>query len=340
MSNKKIVRFSILAFLALLALAISSFAVFTIVLQNDTGGIAAQYQRNKRPSFLSTFIYGILTIKKQVQPLTLASLEASNGPISIKTDAQTTIQTIHTDGINLISVCDHQADEHQVIFFIHGGAFAAGLDDRYMTFASVLSQKTGDCVLLPDFGRLPSNHFPVALNEVEGSYEWLLQNRKPATVVLGGDSSGADLSGALILLLEQKHMPLPASQILLSPIEDLTFTNPIYQTRALVSPLVSPSLVREAANAYVKNNTDNLKDPLLSPLYGDFHNYPPTIIEVGSQELAIGDAMNLYKKITEAGGKARLDVWKGLWHVFPLITNLPEADESLNLVAQFVHANS
>jgi monoterpene epsilon-lactone hydrolase len=340
MSVKKIVHFSILSFLILLVLAIFSFAVFTIVLQNDTGGIAAQYQRNDRPSFLSTFIYGILTIKKQVQPLTLASLEASNESITIKKDAETTIQTIQTDGINLISVCDHQADEHQVIFFIHGGAFAAGLDDRYVTFASVLSHKTGYCVLLPDFGRLPSNHYPIALNEVEGSYEWLLQNRKPASVVLGGDSSGADLSGALIFLLEQKHMPLPASQFLLSPVVDLTLTNSTYKTRALVSPLVSPSLVREAVKAYVDNGTEDLKDPLLSPLYGNFHNYPPTIIEVGSQELAIGDAINMYKKITGAGGKARLDVWKGLWHVFPLITNLPEANESLDLIAHFIHANS
>jgi len=340
MNSQKIIRFSIKSFLLLLALAIMSFIVFTIVLQSDTGGLATQYQRNNRPSFLSTFIYGILTIKKHVQPLTLASLETSHEPITVKTDANTAIQTIHTDGIDLISVCNHQAGEDQVIFFIHGGAFAAGLDDRYMTFASVLSQKTGDCVLLPNFGLLPSDHFPVALNQIERAYEWLLQNRTPDSVVLGGDSSGADLSGALVFLLEQKHIPLPAAQFLISPIVDLTLTNPIYRTRASTSPLVSPRMMREAVKAYVNNGSQDLKDPLLSPLYGDFHSYPPTIIEVGSQELAIGDAMNLYTKITEAGGKARLDVWKGLWHAFPLITNLPEANESLNMIAEYINENS
>jgi monoterpene epsilon-lactone hydrolase len=340
MNSKKIIRSIVISFGALLALAILAVVVFTVVLQNDTGGLGTQYQRNNRPSFLSTFIYGILIIKKQVQPLTLASLEASNTPLTVKTDAKTAIQTIHTDGIDIISVCDHQADKSHVIFFIHGGAFAAGLDDRYMTFAAVLSRKTGYCVLLPDFGRLPSNHFPVALNELEKAYGWLLQSSKPSSIVFGGDSSGANLSAALIFLLEQKHRPLPAAQFLLSPIVDLTLTSPTFNTRALTAAFATPDLIREAVQAYVNHSTVDLKNPLLSPLYGDFHDYPPTIIEVGSQEIAVGDAINLYTKITTAGGKARLDVWKGLWHVFPLVTNLPEADRSLNLVAQYIDINS
>jgi monoterpene epsilon-lactone hydrolase len=336
MSSKKI-RLSIIAFLAVLGLALLSLITFTVVMQNNTLELGRQYQRNDRPSFLSTFIYGILLVKKQVQPVTLASLQASNQPISIKTNDQTTIQTVHTDGIDLFSVCDRQADKNRVIFFIHGGAYMAGLDDRYMTFASVLSQKSGYCVLLPDFGLLPANHFPVALNELEKAYAWLVQNSQPDRMVFGGDSSGANLSAALIFLLEQKHLPLPAAQILISPVVDLTLTNPTFKTRASTAAFVTPGLMRKAERAYVNNSSADLKDPLLSPLYGDFNNYPPTIIEVGSQEVALGDAVNLYTKIVAAGGKAQLDVWKGLWHVFPLITNLPEASKSLDLVAQYIN---
>lgn len=337
----KWLRITALAAGSILILLIVLFITLTRIAQDNTGGIGTQYIRNNRPSFLSTVIFGILSIKKHVQPLTLASMEASNRPLTLKPSyAGATVQRAAAGDINLVSVCADHANKSHIIYFMHGGAWASGLNDRYVTFAVTLSQKTGYCLLMPEYDLLPAKHFPTQLDELAATYTWILQKDAPSKVIFGGDSSGATLSASLIFLLEQQHQRLPDAQFLFSPLADLSLSSPTFQTRAAADPLQSKQFVQDAVNAYVENDSAELKNPLVSPIYGNFQGYPPTIIEVASQEIFLGDSLNLYNKILAAGTPAKLDVWKGLWHAFPIVTSVPESRESLSLVAQFIAAHN
>lgn len=334
-TRKRVARWVLLIVAPVLILGVVTFIVRTRIAQDDTSGIDERYIRNSQPSFLSTIIFGILSVKNQFQPLTLASLETTKPLVLKQSYAHAVVKRVQTGGIDIVSVCDDQASARRVIYFIHGGAWTSGLDDRYVTFALTLSKKSGYCVAMPDFSLLPAHHFPTALTELEATYMWIRTTGKPDRIVIGGDSSGANLSASLVLVLKQNHEPLPAAQFLMSPLVDLTLSSSTFKTKASVDPLQTESFVREAVDAYAGLSVP-LKDPRLSPLYGDFHAYPPTIIEVAGPEIFLGDSMNLYDKITASGGTAQLDVWKGLWHAFPIVVSVPEAQQSLDRVSQFI----
>lgn len=331
-------RTTLISLGSLIAVVVTFLGV-TRVAQENTGTIPADQMRNTGNSLMSTIIYGALEIHSVVAPLTLASIERSNAPLTLKKSyPDVSVRRIETAEIQSVVVCGRNANLKHLIYYIHGGAWAAGLDNRYLSFAITLSRKTGFCVALPEFGRLPRNHYPTALDQLVSAYRSLLASTRPAKVVFGGDSSGANLSAALIFLLEQKRLPLPSVQFLFSPLVDLTLDSPTFASRASSDPMNSMTLVHDAVKAYVDGETP-LTNPLVSPIYGDFHGYPPTIIEVGSQEIFLGDSMKLYAKIKADGGMVELDVWRGMWHAFPIVVNVPESKQALNLVTTYVNKN-
>jgi epsilon-lactone hydrolase len=337
-STKKgrVLRVTWISLAAVIALIVA-FLTIVRTAQSDTADVGAPYTRNSDMSLLSTVIYGALEIHGRVAPLTLSSLEAADAPLVLKKSyPDASVRRIDTGSIRSVQVSARGANPRHVIFFIHGGGWATGLNDRYVTMAIALSRKTGYRVVMPEYGLLPQHRFPTALNQVESALESVERETQPTKVVFGGDSAGANLSLALTFLREQRHLPLPVAQFLFSPVSDLTLSSGTLTSRASADPMLTKSLLKDSVDAYVGGAT-SLTDPLVSPIFGDFAGYPPTIIEAGSQEVLLGDALALYRKILADGSTAKLDVWKGLWHAFPIVSNVPESSRALDLVADYIH---
>ena len=82
----------------------------------------------------------------------------------------------------------------------------------------------------------------------------------------------------------------------------------------------------------------NPEDPYISPLYGDFHGFPPVLMQVGEQEMLLSDTLSVAEKLKEAGCKVKLHVYPGMFHVFQLGLNLyPEAVEAWKEVEMFLN---
>jgi len=179
-------------------------------------------------------------------------------------------------------------------------------------------------------------YYPAGLNDVVNVYKKLLkQGYASKAIAWFGDSAGGGLTPAGIMRLRAEQIPLPAAIGLISPWADLTGTGDTYQTLAKKDPMMySWEATIEAVWAYC--GEQDTYDPFISPIYGDFKDFPPILIQVGTKEILLSDAIRLYRKAKKAGVEVSLDVWEGMWHVFQALPQVPEAQQACTEMGVFL----
>jgi monoterpene epsilon-lactone hydrolase len=89
------------------------------------------------------------------------------------------------------------------------------------------------------------------------------------------------------------------------------------------------------AAARVYANCHNLKDPYLSPVYGNFKNFPPTILTTGSRDLFLSNTIRVHRNMRRAGVVADLNVYEGMSHAQFGGPDSPEAREIFQNIGRF-----
>jgi acetyl esterase/lipase len=159
-----------------------------------------------------------------------------------------------------------------------------------------------------------------------------------AHIAIGGDSAGAGLTLALIRRLREVHEELPACAWLISPWIDLTMSGSTLVSKAAVDPLIHKEYLNELADAYLPTGMDR-KDPRVSPLYADFGNFPPMLIQVGSDETLLDDATRLSARAGAADVAVTLEIWPHMIHAWPLWNaHLGDGRRSLASAGSFIRA--
>jgi len=222
-----------------------------------------------------------------------------------------------------------------VILHCHGGGYATGSS----TYARSLTSKLADVahmdVLCFDYRLAPENPYPAALEDALKAWNYLLsQGYDAEKIVVTGDSAGGNLALALTLTLLKEKRGLPAGLVLMSPWTDMTASGESYGTKAAVDPILDMEYMDIIVSAYAGEN--DLKNPMISPVFGDFTGFPPTYIQVGDNEILLSDSVELARVMEAADAPVRLEVFEGMWHVFQM-TPLKVAKDAMNKVAEFVY---
>lgn len=221
-----------------------------------------------------------------------------------------------------------------VILYSHGGAYEGGSLTSSRALASVLAQDTGRRVLSYDYRLAPEHPFPAALDDALAVFRHLRREGiEPGRIVLAGDSAGGGLSLALALRLKDMGEPLPGGMVCLSPWTDLTGSVPSHRTRAQDDPIIESEGLHLSALHYAAGTP--LDTPYLSPVYGDLTGFPPVLIQVGTNEVLLGDSLLLKKRLTECGVPVTLSVFDGMWHVFHVF-DLPETNQAMEQIRDFL----
>lgn len=227
----------------------------------------------------------------------------------------------------------------QVLLYFHGGGFVFGLSSLHLQMAAYLAKISGLRVLMVDYRLAPDAPFPAALDDCLNAYQWLLaQGIQAQNIVLGGDSAGGNLVLTLLMKLCGAKLPLPTAAACLSPVTDLTDDKQL--DASIHDPVLSPEIMHFYNNAYLAGQ--DAHNPLISPVFGDLHGFPPLLIHVGEDELLRGDATRMTALAEAAGVEVRLEVYARMWHVWQLTLSLPQATQSLDDIAIFfkAHLNS
>jgi len=164
----------------------------------------------------------------------------------------------------------------------------------------------------------PEHPFPAAYDDALSAWQFLRNQGVTAShIALGGDSAGAGLTLALTSRLHDAHEKLPGCVWLISPWADLTMSGSTLASKAAVDPLIHKEYLNELADAYLPAGMDK-KDPRISPLYADFRNFPPMLIQVGSDETLLADATRLAAPAGAADVAVTLQIWPHMIHAWPL----------------------
>jgi acetyl esterase/lipase len=228
--------------------------------------------------------------------------------------------------------------DQSVILYLHGGAYALGSVNTHREFVARLARATGMRGLAINYRLAPEHPFPAALEDATGAYDWLLaEGVEPSRIIIAGDSAGGGLALAALVALRDAGKPLPAGAVCISPWMDLALTGASIQSKAHADPVLDPDSLERYAMAYAGER--DRTSPLISPLYADLTGLPPLLIQVASDEILLDDATRFAERAREAGVDATLEVWNGMFHVFQLVSLLPETREAVAQVAEFVRQN-
>lgn len=235
---------------------------------------------------------------------------------------------------------DAPASSPGAILYLHGGAYCIGSPVTHRALTSRLCKKTGLPVFAPDYRLAPEHPFPAALEDALAAYH-ALQAQGP--VFLAGDSAGGGLALATALVLRAAGTPPPAALLLMSPWADMTEEEYDDGTAMPDDPMLTRSWLRASAALYLgmqgslQAKRTALACPLLSPLKANLRDLPPTLIQAGTDELLLGQALALEQALQRAGVHTRCEITQGHWHVAQMHAGaLASADEALASMARFV----
>lgn len=222
-----------------------------------------------------------------------------------------------------------------VILYCHGGGYSTGSSLYARTLTTKLAASTSMDVLCFDYRLAPENPYPAAVQDAMQVWDYLmLLGYGARDVILAGDSAGGNLALSLCLQLKAQGRLMPRGLVLMSPWTDLTASGKSHVTKAEIDPVLNASYLKQMIENYALGQ--DLTDPLISPLFGDYEGFPPTYIQVGSNEILQDDAVMLYKKLLKVNVSVKMDVFKGMWHVFQM-SPFKTAYEAMDKNAEFIY---
>ncbi len=245
-------------------------------------------------------------------------------------------ERVEIDGIpTQWSRADFPHRHDRIIMYCHGGGYTCGGLGYAGILAGKLVMHTGLDVFSFEYRLAPENPYPAAIEDAVTMWDHLMYMGYGAhDIIVVGDSAGGNLALELTLVLQSQGRQLPAALVLMSPWTDMTVTSSSYEKYKDSDPMLTAEYVYGVRNAYAGGETD-FTNPSLSPLYADLVEMPPTLIQVGSNEILRGDSEDLYKKLHKNGCMTHLKVYSGGWHVFQMLP-MPKAARALDDVDTFI----
>lgn len=249
------------------------------------------------------------------------------------------VEAVNAGGVQAEWTMAPGARADRVLVFLHGGGYISGSLMSHRHSVARMGREARARTLALDYRLAPEHPFPCALEDALAGYRFLLASGiDPGAIAIAGESAGGGLALALLLRLRDGGEPLPACLWLSSPWLDLAMTGSSLKTKADVDPLLQEAYLAELAQVYL-HGTDP-RDPLASPFYADLQGLPPTLIQVGSAEILLDDAVRIAGAAGATDVAVTLRIWPCMihaWHLFH--PQLAEGREALAEGGRFVDAH-
>jgi monoterpene epsilon-lactone hydrolase len=223
-----------------------------------------------------------------------------------------------------------------VILYFHGGVYVIGTAAATVPLVGELVRRAGARAITLEYRLAPEHPYPAAVEDARAAYEGLLAHGiAPGQIAFAGESAGAGLAVATLLALREAGAPLPSCGFLMSPYVDLTLAGETLAGRQALDPVLTPEGLRVRVPDYVGGA--DASDPHISPIFGDLSGLPPLLIQVGSHEILLSDALRLAGRAALSDVPVTLEVTPGVPHVFQGFAGLlDEAGAALDRAADFL----
>ena len=228
----------------------------------------------------------------------------------------------------------------RLLVHVHGGGYVLNPGEAGNSEAILMAGYGRMKVVSIDYRMPPDFPYPAALDDAMAVWRELVKTNDPKKMAIFGTSTGGGMTLAMVLRAKAEKLPLPAAIAPGTPWSDMTKTGDSYFANEMVDNVLvsNDGWLGDAAKLYA--NGHDLKDPLLSPVYGDFRGFPPTILTTGTRDLFLSNTVRVHRKLREAGVEAVLNVFEGQSHAQYLFSPYaPETKEAFGEIAQFFEAH-
>ena len=260
-----------------------------------------------------------------------------------KTKSYIATNEIYLNNIRALHFTHDKFDSEKCILYFHGGGYVAGSPETHQNMLLSLSHLSSIQIFAIDYSLSPESTFPQAINDALKSYYALLEKGfKSENIFFGGDSAGGNLTLVSVLKLQQLNQKLPSKLFLLSPWTDLTGEGRSIKENSKSDPYLSYenwlntslSMQKTVKEWYAPNQ--NYNNPLISPVFAEYHDFPNTLIQVSDIEILYSDSQDVAEKLKAGGNKVKLSVYNRLPHVWQIFGFLPESKQALCEISDFL----
>jgi acetyl esterase/lipase len=269
-------------------------------------------------------------------PFAVQRLSLSMGSSMMPQDGRAQVQADKVAHIPVERVMAKSAGKpRHAILYLHGGAFVAGSPRTHRSITRRLAAETGALVLAPHYRLAPEFPFPAQLDDCVACYRQLLKEGfAPERISIAGDSAGGNLTFMTTVAAMKAGMPAPASLVMMSPAFSLApLPNSTHEQRIARDPMIRLAWGEVVVDA-LKIPADH---PLADPLVQDMSNLPPSLVQVGEDEVLYDNAVWLVENAAAAGRTAELEVYLKRWHVFQAHASLlPSSIKALDRQVEFM----
>lgn len=229
-----------------------------------------------------------------------------------------------------------QENQGRVLMHVHGGSYVFFGGEICTIEAIVMAHYTRTTVISVDYRMPPDFPFPAALDDSVAVWREIIKSYNPKNAAIFGTSAGGGLTLATVLKLKELHLPLPGAIAPGTPWSDLSKTGDTYFTNDLIDNVIGSYDGNLGAAARLYANGHDLREPLLSPVYGDFTGFPPAILTSGTRDMFLSNTVRVHQRLLQAGVEAELLVFEGQSHGQYLETRTPESAQAFEEIARFL----
>ena len=253
--------------------------------------------------------------------------------------ADVTVTAAALGGVPTAEVTVDGVEPRHVVLYFHGGVYVMGDAALAADLAAEVGRRTRAKVISVDYRLAPEHPYPAAVDDALAAYQALLEGgTDPSDIAFAGESAGGGLAIATLVNARDHGLPLPAAAFAMSPYADLTLAGTSMETKRDADPLLSPEALRARVPDYTAGQDPALG--LISPIFADLSGLPPLIIQAGTHEVLLDDAIRLARQAATADVQVTLDITPGVPHVFQAYhAILDEAAAALDRAGQLLSAH-
>ena len=224
----------------------------------------------------------------------------------------------------------------RLLVHVHGGCYVLNPRLAALPEAVFVAGMSHMKVISVDYRMPPEAYFPAALDDAMTVYKAATTMVPPANLGVFGSSAGGALTLEMMLRAKGAGLPMPGAIAPGTPMSDATEQGDSFETNERVdNVLVSATGFCDAAAKFYAQGHD-LHDPMLSPLFGDFAGFPPTILTTGTRDLLLSNTVRTNQKLRQAGVETMLQVFEGQSHAqFYRDDRIPEDRFAIGEIAGF-----
>ena len=253
--------------------------------------------------------------------------------------ADVTVTAAALGGVPTAEITIDGIGPRHVVLYFHGGVYVLGDAFQAAGLASQIGRRTRATVISVDYRLAPEHPYPAAVDDALAAYQALLDNgTAPSGIAFAGESAGGGLAVATLVNARDHGLPLPAAAFVMSPYADLTLAGATMDTKREVDVLMSRENLQARVTDYTAGQDAALG--LISPVFADLSGLPPLIIQAGTHEVLLDDAVRLARQAATADVEVTLDITPGVPHVFQTFSPiLDEAAAALDRAGQLLSAH-